>query len=183
VDIFSCLLEILACAELAVKDGRWKKYAAVLFLGGDERVKAAFDKLSGLFAGEQSLVVAITYATNQKMDKRIEEIGVMSEAILNAAGKAEEERERLAYLAWISDIDFAAQQSDNLGRRQRNTGEWFLQNPTFTDWASGSADPWCLFCPGAPGAGKTTVRNAHIRRACETYTNFEHLPPDVSCSH
>jgi hypothetical protein len=162
VDIFSCLLEIMACAELAVKDGRWKKYAAVLFLGGDERVKAAFDKLSGLFAGEQSLVVAITYATNQKMDKRIEEIGVMSEAILNAAGKAEEERARLAYLAWISDIDFAAQQSDNLGRRQRNTGEWFLQNPIFTSWANGTADSWCLFCPGAPGAGKTTMSAAVI---------------------
>jgi hypothetical protein len=26
VDIFGCLLDILACAELAVRDGRWKKY-------------------------------------------------------------------------------------------------------------------------------------------------------------
>jgi hypothetical protein len=52
VDIFGCLLEILAYAELAVKDGRWKKYAAVLFLGGDERAKAAFDKLTGLFDSE-----------------------------------------------------------------------------------------------------------------------------------
>jgi hypothetical protein len=70
-DIFGCLLEILACAELAVKGGRWKKYAAVLFLGGGDRVKAGFDKLAGLFESEQSLVIVTMYATNQKIEVRL----------------------------------------------------------------------------------------------------------------
>lgn len=96
VDIFSCLLEILACAELAIKDGRWKKYATVLFLGDDERVKAAFDKLWSLFASEQSLVIAIMYATNQKMDQRIDEIAAFGEAILDSTNRAEEGMMRAA---------------------------------------------------------------------------------------
>jgi hypothetical protein len=51
------------------------------------------------------------------MDLRIEEIEKVSLAILNATTKAEEGRERKACLAWISNIDFSAQQSDNLERR------------------------------------------------------------------
>jgi hypothetical protein len=112
--------------------------------------------------------MAITYATNRRMDKRVEEIGNMSPAILNATNKAEEERARQAYVTWISGVDFSAQQSDNLERRQGNTGAWFLKDPVFTSWADGSPDCWCLMCPGAPGAGKTTMTAAaidHLSRA------------------
>ncbi|KAF1913085.1 ankyrin repeat-containing domain protein [Ampelomyces quisqualis] len=157
VEIFGCILEVLACAEKAIKDGRWKKYAAVLFLGGDERVKAAFDELAGLFQSEQALVIAISYATNQKMDKRIEEIGATSEAILKATKTVQEQTNRDKCLEWISKSDVSAQQSDNLGRKQTNTGNWFLQNATFNEWVSGSDQAWGLACPGAPGAGKTTM--------------------------
>lgn len=157
VVIFACLLEILACSELAVEDGRWKKFAAVLFLGGDERVKAAFDKLAGLFEGEQALIIAITYATNQKMDKRIDEIAEVSEAILDSTNRIEEEKKRAACLAWISTIEFSAQQADNLGRRQGTTGKWFLEDTIFSCWADGSSGSHSLLCPGAPGAGKTTM--------------------------
>jgi Cdc6-like AAA superfamily ATPase len=91
------------------------------------------------------------------MDKRIEEIRAMSEAMLSATNHAEEERARLKTLDLISTMDFTAQQSDNLGRRQTNTGEWFLENTSFRAWATGPEENWALFCPGAPGAGKTTM--------------------------
>jgi hypothetical protein len=68
IDILGCLLEILACTETTIKDGRWKKYAAVLFLGSDERVKTTFEKLTGLFESEQSLLIAILFVTNPSMD-------------------------------------------------------------------------------------------------------------------
>ena len=42
VQILGCLLEILARSEETIKHGRWKKYAAVLFLGKDEEIKASF---------------------------------------------------------------------------------------------------------------------------------------------
>jgi hypothetical protein len=53
------MLEILTCSEKAIKDKRWKKYAAVLFLGEDGDTKAAFDKLAKLFDDEERLIMAI----------------------------------------------------------------------------------------------------------------------------
>jgi hypothetical protein len=157
IDILGCLLEILACTEIAIRDGRWKKYAAVLFLGSDERVKTTFDKLTGLFESEQSLAIAIIFVTNLSMDERIGEIGNTTENLLIATRDAEADRVRRELLRWISTVDASGQQSDNLGRRQGNTGEWFLDNPTSKQWMSGSGQTWGLFCPGAPGAGKTTM--------------------------
>jgi Cdc6-like AAA superfamily ATPase len=157
IDILGCLLEILACTEIAIRDGRWKKYAAVLFLGSDERVKTTFDKLTGLFESEQSLAIAIIFVTNLSMDERIGEIGNTTENLLIATRDAEVDRVRRELLRWISTVDASGQQSDNLGRRQGNTGEWFLDNPTSKQWMSGSGQTLGLFCPGAPGAGKTTM--------------------------
>ena len=74
IDVLSCLLEILALSENAVKAGRWREWAAVVFLGKDEGIKAAFDKLAKLFEDEQRLVIAISYATNQKVDKKVDSL-------------------------------------------------------------------------------------------------------------
>ncbi|KAH7075083.1 hypothetical protein FB567DRAFT_183203 [Paraphoma chrysanthemicola] len=157
VGVLGCLLEILACAELAIKDGRWKKFAAVLFLGDDKGVKVAFDKLAELFKSEQSLVEAINFATNQRMDKRIEGIATMTETLFSRSNRAEEERLRHDVLNWISGIDYTEQQSTHLGHRQANTGLWFLDEPEYDAWVNGDQHAWALFCHGAPGAGKTTM--------------------------
>lgn len=74
VAILSCLLEILGRSEKAIKDGRFRKYAAVLFLGKDEKVKQSFDRLASLFDDEQKLVLAISYATNQRIDEKTDKI-------------------------------------------------------------------------------------------------------------
>ena len=58
-------------------------------------------------------------------------------------------------MAWISLIDFSAQQSDIIGRRQEGTGQWFLDNPAFAKWLGQPEKT--LFCPGMPGAGKTMI--------------------------
>ncbi|EAT79858.1 hypothetical protein SNOG_12560 [Parastagonospora nodorum SN15] len=62
-----------------------------------------------------------------------------------------------ALKAWISPIDFLAQQSDILRHRHQNTGQWFLSAPEFTDWLDGATSNRTLFCPGMPGAGKTML--------------------------
>jgi hypothetical protein len=129
----------------------------VLFLGSDERVKTTFDKLTGLFESEQSLAIAIMFVTNLSMDERIGEIGNTTETLVIATRDAEADRVRREILQRISTVDASGQQSDNLGRRQSNTGEWFLDNPTFKHRMSGSGQTLGLFCPGAPGAGKTTM--------------------------
>jgi Cdc6-like AAA superfamily ATPase len=81
----------------------------------------------------------------------------MGEAIVNATNDARTERTRAKCLECVSNVHDSAQQSDDLGRRQANTGEWFFEDKTFENWISGSNQTWALFCPGAPGAGKTTM--------------------------
>jgi Cdc6-like AAA superfamily ATPase len=56
---------------------------------------------------------------------------------------------------WISPVDFAAQQSDIISRRQEGTGLWFVISPEFLGWLAGSNQT--LFCQGIPGAGKTII--------------------------
>lgn len=85
IAILACLLEILALSEQTIKDGRFKKYAAVLFLGKDEQVKASFSKLEMLFDDEHRLVQAITYATNQKIDKKTADIDKTTKKTLETA--------------------------------------------------------------------------------------------------
>ncbi|KAL1602368.1 hypothetical protein SLS60_005784 [Paraconiothyrium brasiliense] len=56
---------------------------------------------------------------------------------------------------WISPTNYPAQQSDTISRRQKGTGQWFLDAPEFTTWLGKPRGT--LFCPGIPGAGKTIV--------------------------
>jgi hypothetical protein len=58
-------------------------------------------------------------------------------------------------LNWLTSVDFAAQQSDVISRRQEGTGIWFADSPKFHSWVHGSNQT--LFCPGIPGAGKTMI--------------------------
>ncbi|KAH7061025.1 ankyrin repeat domain-containing protein [Paraphoma chrysanthemicola] len=58
-------------------------------------------------------------------------------------------------MAWISPIDFPAQQSDFIGRRQHGTGQWFLDATEVAQWLPQPRGT--LFCPGIPGAGKTMI--------------------------
>jgi hypothetical protein len=151
VQILGCLLEILARSEKTIRIGRWKKYAAVLFLGTDGEIKASFEKLAKLFEDEQRLVSAIILTTNQRMDKRIEEIEKIGKQTFEAVKRAESDQ----IFEWLSSTDFPAKQSDFIAKRQEGTGQWFLDSPEFTKWLCTSKE--ILFCPGIPGAGKTIM--------------------------
>jgi len=52
-------------------------------------------------------------------------------------------------------MEFPAQQSDIIGRKQEGTGQWFLSATEFLDWLGQPRS--ILFCPGIPGAGKTMI--------------------------
>jgi hypothetical protein len=81
VAILSCLLEILGRSEKVIKDGRFRRYAVVLFLGKDEKVKDSFDRLSNLFDDEQRLVIAISYATSQRIEMTTDMIETSTERV------------------------------------------------------------------------------------------------------
>lgn len=96
IAILSCLLEILGESEKVIRDGRFRKYAAVLFLGRDERVKASFDCLAQLFDDEQRLVLAISYATNQRIDKKIDRIDLNTERTREVSEQVEKKLDKMS---------------------------------------------------------------------------------------
>jgi hypothetical protein len=69
INILTCLLEVLARSEHVVKEGRWKKYLGVALLGKDDKIQGLLKNLESLFVEEGRLVAAITYATNQRVEK------------------------------------------------------------------------------------------------------------------
>jgi hypothetical protein len=67
----------------------------------------------------------------------------------------EKDAQRKAFLQWLSNLDYRAQQKDTFSRRQPGTGEWFINEQHFKEWVAQSF--MTLFCPGIPGAGKTMI--------------------------
>jgi len=67
----------------------------------------------------------------------------------------ERHEEDQAILDWLTPIDYAAQQSDFISRREGGTGQWLLESAEFHAWVE--TDKQTLFCPGIPGAGKTII--------------------------
>ncbi|KAL6897202.1 ankyrin repeat-containing domain protein [Trichoderma evansii] len=63
-------------------------------------------------------------------------------------------------LNWLTPIDFAPQQSDYIRIRQPGTCHWFLASDKYLSFIK--SDKQTLFCPGAPGAGKTIMSAAVI---------------------
>lgn len=77
--------------------------------------------------------------------------------------------ERLIILDWLTPFDYGAQQSDTISRRQNGTGQWFLDSPEFR--ALQKAELKTLFCPGIPGAGKTTLTSIVVDKLTEHFNN------------
>jgi hypothetical protein len=70
ISILCCLVELIGHSEIIVKEGRFRKYAALTFLGKDGGLKAAFDKLNGLLEDEHQLVQAVELATVSRIEQR-----------------------------------------------------------------------------------------------------------------
>ena len=79
---------------------------------------------------------------------------------------------------WLSPLDFPAQQSDFIGRRQKGTGQWFLDSTEFAKWRKEPKQT--LFCPGIPGAGKTMVSAIVIDTLLEENVAFANNESDES---
>ena len=70
-------------------------------------------------------------------------------------------------LDWLTPIDFAAQQSDFIRRRQPGTGQWLLDSPEYRKWVGVGSE--ALFCPGIPGAGKTILSSIVVENLQDTF--------------
>ncbi|RYP32310.1 hypothetical protein DL767_005285 [Monosporascus sp. MG133] len=70
-------------------------------------------------------------------------------------------------LNWLTPLNYAAQQSDSYSRARPGTGQWLLDSDEYQGWLTLSNQT--LFCPGIPGAGKTTLTSIIIQNLQERF--------------
>lgn len=88
---------------------------------------------------------------------------------VNRLNQRQDEQERETIVNWLTPIDYAAQQSDIISRRQSGTGKWLLNSNQFQEWLINNKQT--LFCPGIPGAGKTMIASIIIDHLCTKFQN------------
>lgn len=89
------------------------------------------------------------------MKDEMGEIASHTEAAVDSARQQAQERRHQKVVSFIAFHDFGSKLSDILSNRQSGTGDWFVQAPEFREWLQ--TDGGILWCPGIPGAGKTTL--------------------------
>jgi hypothetical protein len=85
--------------------------------------------------------------------------------------RRQHDEEHKAILEWLTPIDYTPQQSDYIRRRQAGTGQWLLDSLEYQSWLKTSKQT--LFCPGIPGAGKTTCTSIAVD---DLITRFQNDP-------
>ncbi|KAJ3532880.1 hypothetical protein NM208_g8239 [Fusarium decemcellulare] len=75
-------------------------------------------------------------------------------------------QERHEIYQWISTVDHGSQQRRFFGERFAETGQWLLSSDKFQKWLNTKGE--VLFCPGLPGAGKTTLTSVVIDHLLES---------------
>ncbi|KAI1661134.1 hypothetical protein F4813DRAFT_378815 [Daldinia decipiens] len=78
-----------------------------------------------------------------------------SSRTINNLARSQEDQDRRVILDWLTPIDYDAQQTDFISRRQPDTGIWFLNSLEYRSWVDTKKQT--LFCPGIPGVGKTIL--------------------------
>lgn len=87
---------------------------------------------------------------SQSSQTMIEDMATINEHV-SGLQLDNDQRERLEVLEWITPLNFPAQQSALLCRRQEGTGLWLFESPEFKDWVNKPGET--LLCRGIAGAG------------------------------
>lgn len=68
----------------------------------------------------------------------------------------------------LPTLDFTAMQKEAYSKRCANTGQWLLESPNFQTWlSSDDSQHSVLWCPGAPGVGKTVITSVAVNQITE----------------
>ncbi|KAF2224387.1 hypothetical protein BDZ85DRAFT_216344, partial [Elsinoe ampelina] len=118
---------------------------------------------SAIGVGVQSLQTDTTsiVATASAIQNALPPLQASSAAYMDAHSRQQHE----AILKWLHPVDASAVLYGHLSQRQEGTCQWFFDSMLYKDWQSGAQKT--LFCPGIPGAGKTTLAAAiidHLKR-------------------
>ncbi|KOC11667.1 hypothetical protein AFLA70_26g004691 [Aspergillus flavus AF70] len=135
------------------KNKRWQPYAAA--------VSAAFTKELLQFIPVVQLERAhrVSFMT-KKMEKEFTKLNDNIKPLL----QTQEREERRRVLNWLAPGYYESQQADAQRNLDHDAGRSFIENEKFKAWSEGSKDVETLFCPGLPGAGKTTLASIVINK-------------------
>lgn len=97
--------------------------------------------------------------TSQSSQTMVEGLATVHEQVSDLQSD-NDQRERLELLDWITPLNFPAQHSALLCRRQEGTGQWLFKLPEFKTWMNKPGET--LLCRGIPGAGKTMLASIAI---------------------
>lgn len=121
---------------------------------------------------------------NSHVSLATKEITIQTKHSVDRVHEYHDDQKRDEMLNWLSLNTYAAQQSDLCNQREEGTGKWLLSTSEFQQWVDGREQT--LFCPGIPGAGKTTIVSAvadHLHQryynVAYIYCNFRHQQQSV----
>lgn len=191
VEVLGCVLEVIACAEKAVKDGRFKKYVGMAFIGKDEGVKLAMLRLNKLCQDEERLVAAISYESGQRLGTKADEIDQQTRQIneqvnelvqlvegkvlvitlcvclltiveSNSEGKLTGQKRLLDRLLLTqAQEQNAISYAEYVENTLEQSGKWLFEEPAYQSWTNKEAPIFCLL--GGPGQGKSFLSSIVIR--------------------
>ncbi|KAK2608979.1 hypothetical protein QQS21_002459 [Conoideocrella luteorostrata] len=95
-------------------------------------------------------------------EKRIHEVLSVVQQEVQHLVKIQIDRHFESVLDWLTPIDYSSKQNDVFHRHQPETCQWLFSTEQFQDWLKNKGQ--ILFCPGVPGAGKTTLTSVAVNQ-------------------
>ncbi|KAJ9353099.1 hypothetical protein DTO280E4_7527 [Paecilomyces variotii] len=123
------------------------------------------------FASAAAAAYARQLFFHMPIDKKLSLVPVDDPGIKRIVGRSDDE-ERHKIVEWISSTNYTTSQADILSQRCEGTGQWLLDVPEFGDWVKKKG---ILYCPGIPGAGKTTLVSIVINHLQEIFAKNQQV--------
>ncbi|KAG2415546.1 hypothetical protein HFD88_006737 [Aspergillus terreus] len=95
-----------------------------------------------------------------KLEKEVRKLNDNMKPLL----QTQQSQERQKVLDWLAPGYYQSQHADIQRHLDHDSGKTFTEHEVFKAWSRGSNDVKMLFCPGLPGAGKTSMASIAIHR-------------------
>ena len=166
--ILAFILKLIGHSERLVREGRFREYLRVTFLGKDTKTQKLLEELNQLFGSEQRFVLGITYRSVQKSEEATAEIrssltrtSEHVERVLDTVTDGQKKRSQTEDDELLSQMlcnttaheDVEEIFARNAGSLLKGTGDWLTDEPFFRAWLEEQASVLWIF--GGPGAGKS----------------------------
>lgn len=104
---------------------------------------------------------------------------------LQAVRNVTQDKEDSEILDWLTPEEYGTDQSNNFGRRQPESCQWFPESREYQEWLKSKNKT--VFCPGIPGAGKKILTSILINELEHQFqdqnSSIAYIYFDYKCEH